>query len=278
VQGVTDWKAHIENCPVMSRVAAAGEAIAEAPARVTLFATGYRPFFLLAGIMAALWVPLWLLIQQGEAASQSYLPANVWHGHEMTFGYAVAVLAGFLLTAGQNWTGLPTARGAHLAALALLWLAGRILLLLDVAPLAAAVVDLAFIPALAVTVAVPLLRARNHRNLVFLVILAALFALNLLVHLGAMDVIGWDGRRVFWLALDVFVLVVALVGGRIVPTFTANALPQAKVRSRPWLERAAPATLLLLLAADIAGQAPAVGALARGRGPPRRRGGAICGW
>src|SRR5690606_26319562 len=130
----------------------------------------------------------------------SYLPATIWHGHEMLFGYAVAVLAGFLLTAGQNWTGLTTARGAHLAALALLWLAGRVLLLLDgsVPPAVAAAVDLTFIPALAVTVAVPLLRARNHRNLVFLVILAALFAFNLLIHLQALNAIGWDSSRPLW--------------------------------------------------------------------------------
>lgn len=260
---MADWKTHIENCPIMSRVAAAPAAVLQAPSRITLFATGFRPFFLLAGLIAALWVPLWLLVQQGEVASTSYLPANVWHGHEMIFGYAVAVLAGFLLTAGQNWTGLPTARGVHLAGLALLWLAGRVLLLVDAPPLAAAIFDLAFIPALGITVAVPLLRARNHRNLVFLGVLAALFALNLLVHLGAMDVIAWDGRRVFWLALDVFVLVIALVGGRIVPSFTANAVPQAKVRSRAWIERPALAVLALLLLADAAmGEGPAVGALA----------------
>lgn len=262
---MSDWKTHIENCPIMSRVAAVGSEPIAGMQRAVFLATGYRPFFLLAGVLAAVWVPLWLLIYQGDVASSSYLPATIWHGHEMLFGYAVAVLAGFLLTAGQNWTGLTTARGAHLAALALLWLAGRVLLLLDgsVPPAVAAAVDLTFIPALAVTVAVPLLRARNHRNLVFLVILAALFAFNLLIHLQALNAIGWDSSRPLWLTLDLFVLAIALVGGRIVPSFTKNAVPQARARSRAWVERPALLLLLAMTLADAAvGEGPVVSGLA----------------
>jgi uncharacterized protein involved in response to NO len=218
-----------------------------------ILSDGYRPFFLMAGIMAAVWVPLWLLVQQGAGQSASYLPANVWHAHEMIFGYAVAVLSGFLLTAGRNWTGLATARGPWLAGLALLWLAGRILLLTDIVPpdLAAAV-DLAFLPALAIAMAVPLLRARSYRNLVFLAILAALFALNLLVHLGARGALEWDSLRIFRIALDLFAVVIAIVGGRIIPSFTRNALPAAPIRARAWLDAPAMAALALLVVLDLA--------------------------
>ncbi len=260
----TRLQQHLATCPIMSRITGMREPAAGPTPGPTLLADGYRPFFLLAGVVAAAWVPLWLLVRQGLAEPPASLAANVWHGHEMVFGFAVAVLAGFLLTAGRAWTGLPTASGAHLAALALLWLAGRVLLLLDIAPPAvAAAVDLAFLPALAATVAVPLLRARNHRNLVFLAVLAALFALNLLIHLGASGAAVWDSQRVFRLALDLFALAIALIGGRIIPAFTRNALPHAPVRARPRLDAAALAALPALIALDLAGEpGTATGAVA----------------
>ena len=94
--------------------------------RFPLFALGFRPFFLLAALFAAVSVPLWLLAYRGMLEPESHLPAFVWHGHEMVFGFATAVIAGFLLTAAANWTGRRTASGLGLAALAGLWLAGRI--------------------------------------------------------------------------------------------------------------------------------------------------------
>jgi uncharacterized protein involved in response to NO len=246
---------HVETCLIMSRIAGRAAPATDAAPGLALLADGYRPFFVLAGLMAAIWVPLWLAIQQGAASSASPLPANVWHGHEMIFGYAVAVLSGFLLTAGRNWTGLPTARGAHLAALALLWLAGRIVLLADIVPPAvAAAIDLAYLPALAATLAAPLLRARNYRNLVFLVILAALFTLSLLTYLSAWGSVGWDSQRIFRVALDLFALVIALIGGRIIPSFTRNALPKAEIRPQPWLETPAMAALVLLAVLDLAAE------------------------
>src|SRR5262252_6450142 len=84
---------HIETCPIMSRITGRAAPSAQASPGTALLADGYRPFFLMAGLMAAVWVPLWLAIQQGATASSSPLPANVWHGHEMISGYAVAVLS-----------------------------------------------------------------------------------------------------------------------------------------------------------------------------------------
>src|SRR5512147_219503 len=91
-----------------------------------ILALGFRPFFLLAAIFAAAAVPRWILIYEGVLDPVSYLPPTIWHGHEMTFGFAVAVIAGFLLTATSNWTGRRTATGPGLAALAGLWIAGRV--------------------------------------------------------------------------------------------------------------------------------------------------------
>ena len=89
------------------------------------FALGFRPFFLAAGLYAVLMMALWLAVLNGKLQLGSLSPF-VWHGHEMLFGFAVAVIAGFLLTAAQNWTGIQTPSGPALAALFLLWLAGRV--------------------------------------------------------------------------------------------------------------------------------------------------------
>ena len=99
-----------------------------APPRFALFALGFRPFYLLASLYAALSVPLWVL-QFSGLLPQGYLKGPVWHAHEMLFGFALAVIVGFLFTAGRNWTGQPTPTGATLAALAGLWVAARVLVL-----------------------------------------------------------------------------------------------------------------------------------------------------
>jgi uncharacterized protein involved in response to NO len=231
-----------------------------------LLAYGFRPFFLLATVFAALAVPLWLALYLGRDVVASPLPPTLWHGHEMLLGYAAAVLAGFLLTASPGWSGTTPVRGLPLAALALLWLAGRLACGLGGAqPALAAVLDLAFLPALAVAIA-PALQAAPRRNLVFLPVLGALTLANLAVHLDALGVLPGIGPRALLATLDLFVLLIALVGGRIIPAFTANAL-KAKgepLELRPFalIDRLAIASLLVLLLADLAGLGRLAGAIA----------------
>ncbi|HEX5091225.1 MAG TPA: NnrS family protein [Burkholderiales bacterium] len=206
------------------------------PARFALFDLGFRPFYLLAGAYAALAVPLWA----AEYAGWLPGPGILWHAHEMIFGYAFAVIAGFLLTAVRAWTGRPTPVGAPLAALAALWLAGRALAFVSLP--AAAWAGVAFAVALAASLARPLLAAGNRRNLFFV---------GLVLGLGAAGVLA-QGRPQLGLALglDVVMLVMAVVAGRVIPAFTNNAVPAAGARRLVWLERAALAALVLLLAAD----------------------------
>ncbi|MCP4286786.1 MAG: NnrS family protein, partial [Gammaproteobacteria bacterium] len=113
-----------------------------------VLAYGFRPFFLLAGIHAAIAIPLWIALLHGFDLSPTLLPAPVWHAHEMLYGFIVAAMAGFLLTAVPSWTNRRGYAGAPLAALVLLWLAGRVAMTvpLGLSPLWAAVIDLAFIP------------------------------------------------------------------------------------------------------------------------------------
>ena len=117
------------------------------------FALGFRPFFLLAGLSALALLGLWLGVWPSGCAG-GYFDPLIWHGHELLFGYAAAVIAGFLLTAVQNWTGLPTPRDLPLALLALLWLAGRAAVALAglLPGWLVAGLDLAFLPVLAVAI------------------------------------------------------------------------------------------------------------------------------
>jgi uncharacterized protein involved in response to NO len=240
-----------------------------APGPWPILALGFRPFFLLAAIFAAAAAPFWLLIYQGVVEPVSYLPPTIWHAHEMVFGFAVAVVAGFLLTAASNWTGRRTATGLGLAALVSLWLAGRGLIAAGGAlPVALVVaVDVAFLPILAITLAVPILVAGNRRNIVFPIVLLVLGALNLAIHLGALGTIEWDPSRTLRVAIDLILLMIGVLGGRVIPSFTKNALPQARVNPCSKAGVLALLSLAALAVSDAATGDPAItGAVALAAG------------
>lgn len=220
-----------------------------------LFSIGFRPFYLGAALFAALAVPLWYGAYSGELSLTPALPPFAWHAHEMVFGFAPAVIGGFLLTAVRAWTGRPTPSGAGLAALFVLWLAGRVLLLSGPAPLAVAV-DLAFLPALAGCLAVPLWRAGNRRNAFVVPLLLALAALNA-AHHGAYA--GWLdplwASRGHTVAMDLVALLLAVIGGRIIPAFSANAVAGLNPTRRPALEVLALGLLAMVIVLDATGLA-----------------------
>lgn len=216
------------------------------------FALGFRPFFLSAGLYAVLMMVLWLLVLRGDLSVGGMSPF-VWHGHEMLFGFAIAVIAGFLLTAAQNWTGIPTPSGPPLAALFLLWLAGRLVFLFPLLPpLMIAVIDFAFLPVLAIALALPVLRSKQLHNYPFPLMLLVLAAANALVHAGSLGWIAAGGSLGLHLATYVIVMMMTVMGGRVIPSFTDNKL---RTRARRWrtIEILVPAsTLAALIAALIA--------------------------
>lgn len=226
------------------------------------FALGFRPFFLAAGLYAVLMMALWLLVLNGAVIPGELLPL-VWHGHEMVFGFAVSVIAGFLLTAAQNWTGLRTPSGRPLAALFLLWLAGRLGFLIPGLPTGlVALIDLAFLPVLAVTLAVPILRTKQLHNYPFPILLLALAAANALVHADALHWMSGTARPGLHLGVYVVIMMITAMGGRVIPSFTDNKL---RTRARRWtiIEWLAPAaTLLALIAALVAPTSPVTALLA----------------
>lgn len=195
-------------------------------AATPLWQLGFRPFFLLALLSAVGLMAVWLRLFLADASAVTYLDPVLWHGHEMVFGFVVAVVLGFVFTASQSWTGIPGIKGARLMLLAGLWLAARLLMLVPSAPKAlVATVDLALLP-LAIAFLAPYLgQSSQKKNAVFLILLALLAAGNLAVHLGALG--AWPGheRQGLQFGLSVIVMMIAIIAGRVVPFFTSRVLP-----------------------------------------------------
>ncbi len=177
---------------------------------------GFRPFFMAGAGFAVISLPYWALVFAGTLSGPVGHLADpmLWHAHEMIFGFTLAIISGFLLTAVANWTGWAPVRGAHLAALLAVWGAGRIFMSFSVLPaMAANFIDLLFIPLLAISLFVPLWKKRDIRNFVFLGLLTGLFLCNLGFHATA-------SRDFLLAALLLVMTVVSIVGGRVVPSFT----------------------------------------------------------
>jgi uncharacterized protein involved in response to NO len=216
-----------------------------------LWALGFRPFYLLGSAYAALSVLLWAL-QHGGALGMAPVRGPAWHGYEMVFGFALAIVVGFLFTAVRNWTQRRTPEGALLAAIAALWVAGRVLVYTPI-PMAAAVVNMAFPLAAAVGIAVPLVGSKNRRNYFFVALLVAAASASLAVHLAGMGLVAWPERLGLQAGLDLVLFVIAVVAGRVVPMFTNNGVPGAGAERKPAVERLVLGSTLVLLAADLLG-------------------------
>ncbi|HML11885.1 MAG TPA: NnrS family protein [Xanthobacteraceae bacterium] len=189
-----------------------------------LLSYGFRPFFLGGAIWSVLCIVLWVPQFMGELSLRTAFSPLDWHIHEMIYGYVAAVMAGFLLTAIPNWTGRLPITGAPLAALAALWLAGRLAVLASayVGLVAAALVDVLFLTTLALVAAREIVAGRNWRNLRLLVLLGVLIAGNVVFHAEVYLAGRADyGARI---GIAAVIMLISLVGGRIVPSFTRNWL------------------------------------------------------
>lgn len=221
------------------------------PRGFALFALGFRPFYLLASIFAALSIPLWAL-QFSGLLPHPYLAGPVWHAHEMLFGFTLAVIVGFLFTAGRNWSNLPTPTGWKLAALAALWIAGRVLVLTPWA-IAAAVVNVLLPLLAAVGLGVPFFKAKSKRNYFFVGLLALFSVAAAVVHLSQLGLIqapAWLGLQT---ALDMVLFIIAVMSGRVVPMFTNNGVPGAVATRNPNADKVALGSILVLLGLDAVG-------------------------
>jgi uncharacterized protein involved in response to NO len=186
----------------------------------------FRPFFLLNAIFALAIVIVWVMVLQGYGPTT--LPANtmLWHGHEMLVGFAMATVAGFILTAVATWTGRPPINGLPLALIVVAWVAGR-LVMISAGLMPAwlvAVLDMAFPLLLCFLAAREIIGASNRRNYPIVGITALLAILNLVYHLGTMQVLPGADRLAIYLLIHTILLLITVIAGRVVPNFTANWL------------------------------------------------------
>lgn len=219
------------------------------PTGFALWQLGFRPFYLLASGFAALSIALWGLQLAGWLPAP-YLPGPQWHAHEMLFGFAQAVVVGFLFTAGRNWSGQPTPTGRPLMALAALWVAGR---LLAFTPWgwASAVANVAFPLAAAFGLGRALVRAGNRRNYFFIGLLLLLAAATGSMHADRLGLAPGAAALGLRLAQDVLLFMLCVMGGRVIPMFTNNGVPGARATRQPWLEKLSLGAVLALLALDL---------------------------
>jgi len=229
-------------------------AVHAASIRFALFDLGFRPFYLLAALLGTLNVPIWVAQWHGMVPQAGNLAGMAWHAHEMVFGFAAAVITGFLFTAARNWTGLPTPTGRRLAAMAALWVAGRVAMLAGPG-LLAAVVDGAFLPLVALSLWFPLKRSGN-RNLFFVGLLLLFAVANLLFHLSRLGAMPLAPTVPAQAALFLVVIIVSVMSGRVTPSFTQNAIRSARIRRVKGLDAAAIGALAATLVAQLSG-APA---------------------
>ncbi|MFO1090618.1 MAG: NnrS family protein [Hyphomicrobiales bacterium] len=222
---------------------------------------GFRPFFLMAGFYAVVVMAAWLSwlitgrIVGSPDFSQLAIAPQAWHAHEMIFGYAAAVLSGFMLTAVPNWTGARRIAGGPLLLLAAVWFAGRLAMWFAAVlpPLMVATVDLIHLPLLAAFVAAGLFVRPAPRNIIFLGFISLLALANLAFHAEAVQLVSKTATPALMSALVLLSLMVAVIGGRIVPSFTRNVLirhstdPSRLPRSFPALDRVSLVSIALVV-------------------------------
>ncbi len=200
----------------------------------------------------------WIAVYAGEASLPGPMSPIYWHGHEMVFGFGVAGMAGFLLTAVPSWTGSPPVAGPRLAGLALLWIIGRAAMWVGwgLGPWFVAIADMALLTALCAVLGAKIIACGQVRNYPLLALLAVLLLANGLMHLDTLQLLEGAAATGLRLGVYVFCLLIALIGGRVIPAFTTNVLrargDTTTVTSSPTVEKLAIAGLILAIIMDLA--------------------------
>jgi uncharacterized protein involved in response to NO len=214
-------------------------------------ALGFRPFFFAAGWIAVLLMLVFLGGYSAQDWQGNYFELRLWHAHEMLFGFTVAVIAGFLLTATRNWTGLATPTGKTLGVLVGLWLAPRLLSAVPLIPAPLfAVIDMLFLPALAFALASVLHKAGQSRNYIMPAILLLMSAVNMAIHLEILGIVEDIASLATQLMLHLVVALIVLMAGRVVPFFIGSAVG-SRPEVLPLIERYALASAFLFAVTEL---------------------------
>ncbi len=226
-----------------------------APGRTAFLNLGFRPFFTMAAVFAVLSMLAWTGVMVfGWQPEFTGLPATVWHAHEMVYGYALAVIAGFLLTAVRNWTGVQTLHGVPLLLLLLPWLAARLLLVTGaVVPMVIiALLDCLFLAWLIGALLVPIIKVRQWKQLGIISKLLLLLLSNGVFYAGALGIIE-DGIRIgLYSGVYLIIALIMVMGRRVMPMFITNGVGYpVQLKNRPWLDIASLVLFLAFWIADI---------------------------
>ena len=213
------------------------------------FRLGFRPFFLGGALFSIVPIILWLLILRGTLPFSPLGGGYWWHIHEMVFGFASAIIAGFLLTAVQNWTGVKGAQGNVLIGLFALWLIGRVLLLMPtlLGPTLTAIIDVSFLPVVAIVLAKPILAIKQYRNLFFVPLLVLFTLANIEMYLSVAFPEVFSLKISGYAGVMLVTFLMSVMAGRVVPMFTANGTQTQKAIPVPWLEKLANGSLALIM-------------------------------
>lgn len=213
----------------------------------------FRPLFLCAALAASLGILAWALFLYLGWLPAASLPPLEWHGHEMLFGFAGALVAGFTLTAVSDWTKLATFTPASLVLLVAVWLAARVLFLIPthVPYVATAVIDCAFFALLLVMIARPILKSHNRRNYFLIGLLSAFTLADVVFHLSVTGLLHVPASRVLFWVIDLFAVLMLAIGGRVIPFFTSRRLSNVTIRHYRWLDWCVNGGAALLVLIDI---------------------------
>jgi len=217
-----------------------------------LFALGFRPFFLFAAFSAFSLMILWLYELSGKLTISGYYTPAGWHAHEMLFGYTVAVIAGFLLTAAGNWTGMKMINGWRLTLLSIVFLLGRFAPFIPNLPhWVIAVFDLSFLPLVALLIAIPVIKIKQWSNFVFIPLLLMMAAANLMVHLSALNIIDTSIVTGSRLMIYLVILLIVIMGGRVIPFFTERGVRGVTTKKWIWIEWLSSFSVILIVIAEV---------------------------
>ena len=214
-----------------------------------LLRLGFRPFFLSGAIFSIVSIILWILMYKGTMNVAPLGGGYWWHIHEMIFGFGGAIIAGFLLTAVQNWTGVRGAQGSTLLVLFLLWLVGRVLTFVPSlsGETLASIVDLSFLPAVAFVLAKPIVAIKQYRNLFFVPLLLLFTLANLEMHLALHYPQTFTITYASYAGVMLVTFLMSVMAGRVTPMFTANGTKTAKAEPLPWLDKATNGSLAIAM-------------------------------
>ena len=223
-----------------------------------LLQNGFRPFFLLAGLYGTFLVPLWLGSYIGGWFALPW-PAGLFHGHELVFGFVSAAISGFLLTAVPNWERSRPATSWRLFILVGVWIIGRGAMWTAgiLPPFAVALLDIAYLPTLIVIGIPELFKNKSNRNKVFVLLIFLLAVANMFTHMAASGFDVWANPLV--ISIDIVVIIIAILGGRVIPAFTNGGLSQSlgkniTVRPHSTIDLIAVISVVAVFLSDVAGE------------------------